>query len=339
MAKGDRITTASFNTMQNTVRTILGVGSGQDGYGQTVASSQVASSSVVSAAQWNNLRADMRKCWQHQTNTDISDTLASVSTLPPNLQSINTSTVISDAILTQYTNFNSNGSNTGINQRKTTHAAGQLDSTITLATTTRDYGTGVGWGGTSQVQSISQVVTMTFAGYTAAGGAVISPADHMRCFFNAGGSIELTANRTGGTTTGTAPTKNTTWTNILTSWGTFSFKGTTSTITGSRYGGTSPTLGWHNLGFGSNTTIMSNTGPAGFYAENDFVIQVNKLTNGGANNQLQFTLLFRDNDVGDAPVVADESVNGLFTTTFKCTRPFGSYVDVPAPSCVAGAIG
>jgi hypothetical protein len=336
MAKGDRITTAAFNNLQTSTRTVLGVGSGQDGYGQTVVSSPVSSSSVVSASQWNNLRADMRKCWQHQTNTDISDTLASVSTLPPNLQSITNSTIISDAILTQYTNFTTNGSSTGIVQRKTTHAAGQLDSTIVLATTTRDYGTtaGAGWRTT-----IQQEATLTFAGYTATGGAVISAADHMRCFFNAGGSIELTVTRTGGDTAGSAPTKNTVWANLLSQFGTFSFKGTTSTVSGTRNGGTAPTLGWHNLAFsGTPTTIMSNTGAAGFYAENDFVVQVNKPV-VGSSNQLVFTLLWRDNDTGDAPVVNDEFVNGVITTTFRCTRPIGSYVAIPAPTIVAGAIG
>lgn len=340
MAKGDRISAAAFNSLQTTVRNILGVGTGQDGYGQTVSSAPVAANTAISASRWNSLRSDMRKCWQHQTNTDVSDTLAATSTLPPNLQTITTSTTISDAILQQYTNFTSNGSSTGISQRKTSHAAGQLDSTITLASQSRDYGTGAGWNG-----SIGQVVTLTFPGYTAAGGTAIGPADHMRCFFNAGGSIELTCNRTGGTTTGTAPTKNTVWTNLLTQFGTFSFKGTTSTISGSRNGGIAPVLGWHNIAFGVNTTVMSNTGQAGFYAENDFIVQIQKLSNGGANNQLQFTLIWRDNDAGDikpgvlpGPAV-DENVNGLFSTLFRCTRPFGSYVDVPAPSASAGAIG
>lgn len=332
MAKGDRVSAATFNSLQTTVRNILGVGSAQDGYGQTVLSAPVAATAIVSATQWNALRTDMRKCWQHQTNTDISDTLATVSTLPPNLQSITGSTTISDSILQQYTNFTTNGSSTGINQRKAVHAAGQLDSTLTLATTTRDYGIGAGWNGT-----ISQTVTLNFAGYTAAGGSVISAANHMRCFFNAGGSIELTASRSGGTTTGTAPTKNTVWTNLLAQFGTFSFKGTTSTVSGTRNGGTAPVLGWHGLGFSASpTTIMSNTGAAGFYAENDFVVQVNKPV---STTQLVFTLLWRDNDAGDAPTVADENVNGLFTTIFKCTRPFGAYVDVPAPTIVAGAIG
>lgn len=336
MAKGDRITTAAFNNLQTAVSNILGTGSGQDGYGQRVVSAPVGSSAVVSATQWNNLRADMRKCWQHQTNTDISDTLASVSTLPPNLQSINTSTIISDAILTQYTNFTTNGSTTGIVQRRTTHAAGQLDATIALATTTRDYGVvaGAGWRTT-----IQQVVTLTFAGYTPTGGTAVTPANHMRCFFNAGGSVELTVSRTGGDIVGTAPTKNTVWSNLLSQFGTFSFKGTTSTVSGTRNGGTAPTLGWHNLPFSATpTTIMSNTGAAGFYAENDFVVQVNKPIVANSN-QLVFTLLWRDNDTGDAPVVNDEFVNGIITTIFRCTRPFGLYVDVPAPTIVAGAIG
>ena len=46
MAVGDIITAARYNNLQSRVATIMGVGSGDDGYGQNLSSSQVALSLI-----------------------------------------------------------------------------------------------------------------------------------------------------------------------------------------------------------------------------------------------------------------------------------------------------
>jgi hypothetical protein len=336
MAKGDRITVAAFNTMQSSTATILGTGAGTSGYGQFVSSNPANPGQVLSSLQWNRLREDMRRCWRHQTNTDVSNTLPSSSVLPPALLLITNSTIVSDLLLTQFTNFTSNGSSTGIVQRKDLHNANQLDPNVAVVTATRS----TAWGGAGQTQVISSTITVTFPGYTPAGGTALSGANHMRCFFNAGGSIDIQSTRAGGT----AGTKNTTWTNMLNGVGKLSFKSNTTSISGSGVnsgGSVATSTGWHNASItfgGAAVTLVTNPGPSGVYVENDYIITVQKLTNGGLNNQLRFVVTFRDDDVGDqtgqGPAV-DEAVDGTLTVTTTCTRPFGVNVDVPAPTGTA----
>lgn len=332
MAKGDRITTAAFNTIQSATATILGTGSGQSGYGQFVSSSAVVPGQVVSSTQWNNLREDMRRCWRHQTNTDITNTLASVSVLPPALQLITGSTIISDVLLTQYTNFNNNGSSTGIVQRKDTHNAAQIDPGVSIIATNPSRTTA--WNAT-----ITSTITITFNGYTPAGaGAAITGANHLRCFFNAGGTLNIQCTRTGGTTTGTAPTKNTTWTNMLDGVGRLSFGANATSVSGVGLNTgyvLATTTGFNSAGLtfgGAAVTLLNQPGPTGKYTENDYNITVQKLSNGGLNNQIQFVITFRDDDAGDqtglGPAV-DENVDGTLTVIPTCNRPFGSNVDVP----------
>jgi hypothetical protein len=339
MAKGDRITVAAFNTIQSSASTILGTGSGASGYGQRVSSSPAIPGQTLSSTQWNLLREDMRRCYRHQTNADISNTPPSSSVLPPSLQLITSTTIVSDLLLTQYTNFTNNGSNTGIVQRKDVHSTSQLDPNIAIVTASRS----TPWGGTLQSQVISSTITVTFPGYTPAGGTALSGANHMRCFFNAGGSIDIQSSRADGI----ASTKNTIWSNMLNGVGKLSFKSNTTSISGAgiNAGGLiALATGWHNAAItfgGAPVTLVSNPGPSGVYLENDYTITVQKLSNGGLNNQLQFVVTFRDDDIGDlvpAPLpgpAIDETVDGTLTVAVACTRPFGTNVDVPAPSGTA----
>jgi hypothetical protein len=337
MAKGDRITVAAFNTIQNATATVLGTGSGTSGYGQFVSSTSAVPGQVISATQWNNLRTDMARCYRHQTNTDASNTLPSASVLPPALQLITGSTIISDLLLTQYTNFNNNTSNTGIVQRKDVHATAQLDPNITIIGSNPTRGTA--WGGASQVQVISTTITVTFGGYTPAGSSTaLSGANHIRCFFNAGGSIDIQSTRSGGTSS----SKNTTWTNMLNGVSKLSFRSNSTAISGAgvNSGGTVATsTGFHAAGLtfgGAAVTLLNQIGPSGFYLENDYIITVQKLSNGGLNNQLQFVVTFRDDDLDGAGT--DDQVDGTLTVIPNCTRPFGTSVDVPAPTATATAL-
>lgn len=328
MAKGDKITASRFNAIRATTIGIMGVGSGQTGYGQAVVSTAAVSGQAISSTVFNNLRTDMGKAYTHQTNSAIVNAAASVvaNQNPPNLELITGSTQISEDILTQYENFVNNVT-TGINARKAVAAAAQLDTAVSTSTTRT-----TAWGGTSQVQTVSHTVTLTFNGYTQS-TLTVSSADHIRCFFNAGGKILVTASRTGGT----ASAKNTTWSSMLSGFGTLSFGSTASTISGSVNAGGSvnSSLGFFGLTVGAAaTTLLSQPGTAGVYAENDYIVQVSRPT----TNTLAFTITFRDDDTGDqtgigAPV--DESVDGTLTSTVSITRPAGASVDVPAPSGVS----
>ena len=73
MAIGDIITAARYNNLQSRVATILGTGSGDDGYGQTLNSNQVASTATINATDMSTLYTDIANGRVHQTGTAPSE--------------------------------------------------------------------------------------------------------------------------------------------------------------------------------------------------------------------------------------------------------------------------
>ena len=67
MAIGDIITAARYNNLQSRVATVMGTGSGDDGYGQTLNSAQVAASATVNATDMSTLYTDIANGRVHQT--------------------------------------------------------------------------------------------------------------------------------------------------------------------------------------------------------------------------------------------------------------------------------
>lgn len=72
MAVGDKIAASDYNTIQGKVALVLGSGSGDYGYGQTVASTAVSANARISMTQWANLRSDLLRTRQHQIGGDLS---------------------------------------------------------------------------------------------------------------------------------------------------------------------------------------------------------------------------------------------------------------------------
>jgi len=64
---GSTIAANDYNTIQSTIAGVLGKNSA--GYGQSLASSQVASNAKITAAQWNALQTDISVVNYHQLNT------------------------------------------------------------------------------------------------------------------------------------------------------------------------------------------------------------------------------------------------------------------------------
>jgi hypothetical protein len=345
MSKGTRITTAAFNNLQSIANSVMGPNA--TGYGQQVLSSPAVVNTPVSAAQWNALRTDMSKAYGHQTGQAAVDNLAITNPLPPSLQVIGSSTTISDAILTQYSNFSTN-----INNNRSAVDATQLTPNVAITSTQRT----ANWGGAIDV--ISHTVTVTFDGYTQGGGALtVPPANHATYFFNAGGFIQISASF--APTSAPVGTKNEMWQTLLSQFNQIQFRINSTTASGgfntssatSTEGGTGPTadsttpglattVGFNSLTVGSatHTQIFRTTGPgASKYVENDYIIKVRRPT----ASTLEFVITFRDDDAGDQTGIGagvDEEVTGTLTSIVRCTRPSGANVDVPAPTGVATAL-
>lgn len=73
---GNLILASDYNAIQTTVANILGIGSSNTGYGQTVSSSQIASGNTITASQMLLLKSDLDKISYHQTN--VASTAPSV---------------------------------------------------------------------------------------------------------------------------------------------------------------------------------------------------------------------------------------------------------------------
>ena len=89
---GTKILAEDYNAIQSIVQTVLGVGSGQYGYGQAVTSTQVSSGDPFRLADWVNLRSDLLKIGAHQTgNVNEGNNLI----LPGNLDPRNITNFVS----------------------------------------------------------------------------------------------------------------------------------------------------------------------------------------------------------------------------------------------------
>lgn len=338
--RGTRATATDFNNIQATIASVLGAGTGQTGYGQAVASAQVAAGSVISTTQWTNLRNDLSKARQHQTNVAVSDGAASIAANRGSpfqtLQILTSSTTISEDIRDQYNQFAA-----GVNTNRALANSAQLSAATAPSGITNPIARSGTWGGASQAQSLSHTFTLTFGGYTQ-GSTTISAADHARCFFNAGGVIQLTSSRSGSDAT----SKDTDWNNMLSGFNRFNFAGTSSYLTApgsfNSGGSISSGTGFHSLTVGAAaTTVFSQASSVSKYAENRYLIAVARPT----SSTLTFTITWQDNDIGDDTTPGDayvnrvdEQVTGTINSNIFVIRPNTANVDVPAPTASATAI-
>ena len=305
VSTGDNITAAQFNSLQSRVENVMGTGSGDSGYGQTLSSAQVAVTDTVQATDMINIKTDIDKANNHQ--------------------------------------IGSNSSISAIAVGKVIGADATGDTTASLTDTTggfNDYETAVGVietnklsidSGNSSVESaISSQRTTNWNGIiTHDFNITFSDANQRRYFFNAGGEIRFSASRAGGS----SYSKNTDWTNMLSNMGTIKFGRTDTTCTGT---GTTTTIGNSDL-TSTYQTIFTKDG-SGNYAENQYEVQARYQTVDGQDKVLQFTVRFEDNDAGDqqggflpGPAV-DEDVSGTITSTIQQLRATGSNVAVTTPS-------
>ena len=297
MAVGDTITAARYNIIQARVAAVIGLGSGDEGYGQARTSSTAAVGATITAQDMQNLFTDMTKIRLHQTGS-VPAEIAVPS--------------VGDTVL------DSNSTNK--------EGYVQYESLSTTAQAARLSAAASQLGlqaGTSSSRSsswstdINTTFTVTFGGYSVTNGdgsvTTVSGANHMRVFFNAGGTINLSGTIGSGNTT-----INNDWRNLMSSVGTVVF-GRSTTSNGS----VGTNYGYVNLPTGF-TTIFNKTASA--YSQNDYLIQAQK--NGAV---LTFRVTFNE-DKGPNPNF-DEAVTATTTSTAQLNRPNNaSSVNIAAPT-------
>tara|TARA_B100001113_G_C21073982_1_gene606793 strand:- start:328 stop:1239 length:912 start_codon:yes stop_codon:yes gene_type:complete len=291
------ITASRYNTLQSSVEGIMGTGSGDSGYGQTLASSQVAQGTVIEASHMANLYTDMIKARRHQTGT-TPNTLSSITVG----DLIKENDVAGGKGIVQYEALA-----VSINTDKLAIYTGdtsQSDQTPLVSSTRTNT-----WNGT-----ITHEFTATF-----------TSADARRHFFNAGGKLLFTADITNG-----SGAKYNDWNTLLSAMGTVSFAAHATSSNGG-VPGTGSAIGNYEL-TGTYQKVFQKDG-SGVYAENDYNIHV-KENNTSA---IQVRIQFRDDDAGDdtnndgAFDPQDEDINGDVSSSVVSLKPNGADVSVAAP--------
>ena len=185
MAVGELITVARYNQMQSKVALVLGNGSGQYGYGQSLSSNEVSTTDTVNATHMQNLKSDMINARVHQTGA------------VPDLDNIAATQDITDAVYAEYettaTSVLNNANNVSPTQ---TSLESKLSSTRPQSWKT----------------SVEHHFTVTF-----------DSEDHRRHFFNSGGEIRFSANLSLTDEQRERSSKSRNWESMLSALGTIKF--------------------------------------------------------------------------------------------------------------------
>ena len=303
-----------YNLIQSKIALVLGSGSGNKGYGQTLTSSQVGQYSTITVAQWSALRDDIARTRQHQTGVtlgtkapeDVGYVAGSDLPIPTNAKQVR------DTWRSAYLQMATYADTNYLTAPPPAGEASRVDLVTQQIRNTQ-------WNGTI-VQSI--VITWPTA-------------DAARYFFNTGSQIEFSADRSGGS----PGLKNSTWTAMLAGMGTVAMNHTQTTCTGT---GTASSLGFYDLTT-TNGVIFEKDAPAGAYAPNKYYIYA-RVNDTGANRRiLYFDINFGDDSTAppsfpDPGFGIDENVDGTLTSTVQVYRASGTNVTVPTPSAVTTGI-
>ena len=298
MGVGDIISAARYNQLQGRISSLLGIGSGDKGYNQTVTCNPVSAvSAEVQVTDMNSMHTDFQKVYIHVNNQSAGT-----------INTVATSNEIEDVLFTAYETLI-----TELEDDRFICSSGQAEIESAGVTSIRN-GTVNPWGGTSQPQAITHTIKVSFASAAARRG-----------FFNAGGQIRFdsTINIT-DVPADTNLQKNQDWEDILSNAGQIKFARASTSNTGT---GTSYAIGNEDL-TSSYQTIYRKTGDvSGSYSENEYYIQAKKESN---ETDITFNIVFNDLDVGAGG--ADEYVAGVVTSAVSHFRAAGTYVNSPAPS-------
>jgi len=296
------ITAARYNTLQAKVANVMGNGSGQFGYGQTLASSQVSAATIIDSGHMSTLYTDMINARVHQ-----------VGSVPNSVATISAGQVIEEDSadtgtgrgIAQYEDLATNIET----DRALIYTADTSQSTINAnkANSTRTNS----WAGT-----LNHIVTVTFAS-----------GDARRHFFNAGGEIRFTADLNPAASNA----KNNDWNNLLAAMGTVIFKSENCTSNGSSPGSAQ---GVGNFDLTSSYQKIFQKDGSGVYAENDYNIHAKE----NSTSVIEFRIQFRDDDQGDdtnndgAFNPQDESVTGTLDSVVGERLPTGVRVALTSPT-------
>jgi len=305
------ITAARINNLQSRVELILGTGSGQNGYGQTLSSNQVSSApgdnnNVITAEDLNNIYTDIIKARVHQVgpgDTGIAEVIQNL-----NVVAEETSFFVNDDGVSS---TDPDGDKKGIADFERLMTQVEADKRLMDSTqASLEYGIATArasnWNGL-----LYHEFTVTF-----------SSENHRRFFFNTGGEIRFTAN-----VTNAATPKGLDWTQLTSQVGIIKFKANeTYQKIGSNADTVTQAIGNYGL-TSAYQTIYQKVGAgtySGIYAGNLYTIKARS----DIANRIIFRVEFNDT-VFDNNI--DNNVDGRLESFVQHYRA-DSDVVVPAPT-------
>jgi hypothetical protein len=298
MAVGDLITAARYNNAQGRVAAIIGNGSGNEGYGQTVTSEQVSSNVVINASHVNALYTDLRKIFIHQTG-GVPNAIAEVDVG----NTVAEDTSDGDALkgFKDYEDFISVIETAGNRFR----LAAAQSSTLNNA---------------KVIQRRNQWTAPIECEF----GVNFTSADARRHFFNAGGSITMISSLSGTPVSGDSVAKSQDWASILGNAGTVSINHTETTTSGT---GVVQSIGNYDLTTSYQEIYRKSA--TGVYGNNNYIL----FAKASDSSSIQLKFQFYDHNPGGFKI--DEPVLGLLEAKIGFVRASGSNVDTPAPAFAA----
>ena len=229
------VTANRFNTLRQQIDNVLGNGSGDTGYGQTLITQSVQVGDLINATNINNSYEDLRKAYKHQTGGNPANNI---------IQAVQQGDLIKENDGVSYTGWDQyEALATTVSTNRLTVDATQ-QSVVLAGSNERGS-----WNGT-----ITLIININFAS-----------ADARRHYFNAGGYIQISSSTTDSSSKGNS------WNSVMGGNLKFSAHGTTHTGNGSVSGSS---IGNYELN-GSSQRLLSNfDAGGGAYSANDYYVDV-----------------------------------------------------------------
>jgi len=297
------ITAARINNLQSRIELVLGNGSGQTGYGQTLESTQVLPGDIIDADHVNALYADIIKARIHQVGPS-HPSVTSVAELLENQNVVadETSFIVNNSGLVS---SDPDGTKKGISDFEDLMSLVEIDKVsidpsqaglITAATSTRTST----WNGLIYHEFI-----VTFFS-----------SDARRHFFNTGGQIRLDPSNTNASTP-----KGLDWAALTNEIGIISFDANGTSASS----GSGAAIGNFDLTT-TYQTVYSKIGSgsySGIYAGNTFQLKARAISGTQISFRAEFNDVVTDN-------LIDNNVDGTLRSVVSLYRATGE-VSVPAP--------
>ena len=297
------ITATRINNLHEKIKLVLGVGAGQNGYGQSLVSAPVSNlGDLATAEDLNNIYTDILKARVHQVGVgDIS--IAEV------VQNLNTIALYTSVFVDDngVTSVDPEGAKKGIVDFENLMTQIEADKFL-LHPTQASVEPGITSTRTATWNGLLRHrVIVTFADINA-----------RRYFFNTGGEIRISANNTGP-----SYPKGLDWAEVCSQVGTVSFSANNTQST--QGGGQS--IGNYDLTH-SDQTIYQKIGGGTYsaiYAGNIYTIKARSDSDNTITFTIEFNDIVQDNNV-------DNNVDGQLSSVIQQYRADSDYVSVTAPT-------